>query len=63
MAHSWKHLNCTDDMRSKADLTQLDVSFYMNVKAVKKMDLPIGRVLEGIRNCAYGEAVNMLDEW
>lgn len=58
MAHSWKHLNCTDDMRSKADLTQLDVSFYMNVKTVKKMDLPIGRVLEGIRNCAYGEAVN-----
>ena len=58
MKHSWKHLNCMDDIRSKADLIQLNVSFYMNVKATKKMDMPIGRVLDGIRKCAYGEAVN-----
>ncbi len=45
-------------MQNKTDLTRLNVSFYMNVKAPKKMDMSIGRVLNGIRNCAYGEAIN-----
>lgn len=45
-------------MQNKTDLTRLNVSFYMNVKAPKKMDMSIGRVLNGIRNCAYDEAIN-----
>lgn len=47
-----------DNMRSKADLARLNVSFYMNVRAIKRTDMPIGRVLDGIKNRAYGEAIN-----
>lgn len=39
------------------DLGSLGVSFYDNVKASKRCDLPVARVLEGIRKCTYKEKV------
>lgn len=35
----------------------LKVSFYDNVKANKRCDIPISRVLAGIKNCAYGDII------
>ena len=33
------------------------VSFYDNIKRVKRLDLPINRIFNGIRSCAYGNIV------
>lgn len=43
--------------KDKKFLEQLSVSFFLNVKADKHSDMPIGRVLRGIKNCAYQEQV------
>ncbi len=40
------------------DLEELQVSFYRTVWGEKYIDMPIGRVLNGIRICAYGKEVN-----
>lgn len=42
---------------SKEELLCMNVSFYDNVKAAKRCDMPIGRVLTGIRNCAYDDII------
>lgn len=38
--------------------TNVNASFYNNVKCDKRMDLSIGRILNGIRICAYGQQIN-----
>lgn len=41
----------------KEYLEQLPVSFFLNVKSDKYSDMSIGRVLRGIKNCAYQKQV------
>lgn len=43
--------------KDKDFLEQLSVSFFLNVKADKHSDMSIGRVLRGIKNCAYQKQV------
>lgn len=38
-------------------LACLKVYFYDNVKANKRCDIPVSRVLAGIKNCAYGDVI------
>lgn len=42
---------------SKDALEECLVSFYLNVKAEKHSDMPIGRVLRGIKNASYNELI------
>ena len=42
---------------STFSIEELQVSFYKNVKGEKYMDMSIGRVLNGIRSCAYGNEI------
>lgn len=41
------------------ELGNIQVSFYKSVWGEKYMDMPLGRVLNGIRICAYGKEVNV----
>ena len=43
--------------KDKDFLEQLPVSFFLNVKADKHSDMTIGRVMRGIKNCAYQKQV------
>jgi hypothetical protein len=45
-------------MPSKEELTKLTVSFYDNVRVPKRLDMSVGRILNGIRRCAYGKVIN-----
>lgn len=43
---------------SASSIGRLQVSFYENVWGEKYKDMALGRVLNGIRICAYGQEVN-----
>lgn len=45
-------------IKNKESLEQIPVSFFLNVKAEKHSDMSVGRVLRGIKNCAYQKEVN-----
>lgn len=45
-------------LNSCSSIENLQVSFYKNVWGEKYMDMSLGRVLNGIRVCAYGKEVN-----
>lgn len=45
-------------IKNKESLEQILVSFFLNVKTEKHSDMTVGRVLRGIKNCAYQKEVN-----
>lgn len=47
-----------DMLISASSIGRLQVSSYENVWGEKYKDMALGRVLNGIRICAYGQEVN-----